>query len=254
MNAPSPAERLLMELGIERPQDIDLEAIASDQGVFITYRQLDGCEARIVGNEHSALISVNSGSRSTRQRFSVAHELGHWHHHRGKCLFCSATQIGNPANGPLDRERQADDFASDLLLPDFMVRPLLMKMRKVTLAAASEIADVFNVSRTAVLLRIVASNRFPVIVVCHQKGGRKWFRRADMVQPWWFPQDALDAETFAHAILLGDASDDVTPRRMPAEAWFSFKGADRHELLEQSFRLPGDQVLTVLTLPEEATH
>lgn len=253
MKAPSPAERLLMELGIERPDEIDLEAISSDQGVFITYRQLDGCEARIVGDERSALISVNSDSRPTRQRFSIAHELGHWHHHRGRCLFCNASQIGNPANGPLDPERQADDFASDLILPDFMLRPLLLKMRKVTVAAASEIAGIFDVSLTAMLLKMVGSNRFPMIVVCHHKSGRKWFRRADRVHGWWFPEPTLDRDTYAHPILFGDAPDDANTHRMPADAWFSFKGADRHEVMEQSFRLPGEQVLTVLTLPDAAT-
>lgn len=250
MNVPSPAERLLMELGIERPDEIDLEAIASDQGVFITYRQMDGCEARIVGDERSALISVNSGSRPTRQRFSIAHELGHWHWHRGQCLFCSATQIGNPANSPLDRERQADDFASDLILPAFMLQPMLMKMRKITVAMASEIAGVFDVSLTAMLLKIVSSDRFPMIVVCHDRSGRKWFRRSDKIHGWWFPEATLDRDTFAHSILFGDAADDAIPHRMPADAWFSFKGADRHEVMEQSFRLPGEQVLTVLTLPD----
>jgi len=39
---------------------------------------------------------------------------------------------------------------------------------------------------------------------------------------------------------------------MPGDAWFSFRRAERHELQEQSFRLPGDEVLTILTIPESA--
>jgi hypothetical protein len=42
------------------------------------------------------------------------------------------------------------------------------------------------------------------------------------------------------------------PRKMPADAWFGFKGCDRFEVEEQSFRLPGDEVLTVLRLPDAA--
>ncbi len=39
---------------------------------------------------------------------------------------------------------------------------------------------------------------------------------------------------------------------MPADAWFGFKGCDRFEVEEQSFRLPGDEILTVLKLPDAA--
>jgi Zn-dependent peptidase ImmA (M78 family) len=112
----------------ERQSRHDLEAIAADRGVYVKYRHLDGCEARIVGHDRHAIISVNAASRLTGQRFSLAHELGHWHHHRGRCLFCTASQIGNPETGPLDPERQADDFAADLVLPHFMIWPRLLKV------------------------------------------------------------------------------------------------------------------------------
>jgi hypothetical protein len=36
-----PAERILLELGIERPPDIDLEAIAWTLGAMVKYRTLD---------------------------------------------------------------------------------------------------------------------------------------------------------------------------------------------------------------------
>ena len=39
---------------------------------------------------------------------------------------------------------------------------------------------------------------------------------------------------------------------MPADAWFDFKGSDRFELAEQSFLLPSEEILTVLTLPDAA--
>jgi Zn-dependent peptidase ImmA (M78 family) len=109
---------MLVALGIERPDQIDLEAIAWEAGVLVRYRPLDQCEARIVGSKERAIITVDSRSIPARQRFSLAHEIGHCHHHRGRILFCGAADIGNPARGPLDPESQADQFASDLLLPD----------------------------------------------------------------------------------------------------------------------------------------
>ena len=35
---------------------------------------------------------------------------------------------------------------------------------------------------------------------------------------------------------------------MPADAWFDFKGSDRFQVAEQSFLLPDEEILTVLTL------
>ena len=64
--------------------------------------------------------------------------------------------------------------------------------------------------------------------------------------------DLLDRGTFAANMLFGDAGEENCPRNMPADAWFGFKGCDRFEVEEQSFRLPGDEVLTVLKLPDEA--
>ena len=116
----SAGERILTSLAVETPDDIDLEAIAWHLGVMaIRYCKLDGCEARIVGRQGKAIISVRAGVRPTRQRFSICHELGHWHHHRGQLLYCKSADIGDGAKDVAHaKESVANRFASDLLLPD----------------------------------------------------------------------------------------------------------------------------------------
>lgn len=252
MNDLRPAERMLAALGIERPDQIDLELIAWDRGAVVKYRPLDKCEAMIVGSQRRAIITVNSRSIPTRRRFSVAHEIGHWHHHRGKILFCGADDIGNPAHGPLDPENQADQFASDLLLPDFMFRPRIIKMKRLVLSAVREIAAEFDVSLTATLLKLADSNRFPIVVVCHNKQRRRYFHPAPMIPRWWFPNKELDAESNAFEMLFGGAPELSYAQKIGADAWFEFRGVERYEIQEQSFRLPNDEVLTLLILPAEA--
>jgi Zn-dependent peptidase ImmA (M78 family) len=73
----SSAERLLHDLGITEPKEIDLEAIAFHAGARVRRQPLDGCEARIVGHGDRAIITVNARSSYRRNRFSIAHELGH---------------------------------------------------------------------------------------------------------------------------------------------------------------------------------
>jgi Zn-dependent peptidase ImmA (M78 family) len=243
---------MLMALGIERPDQIDLEAIAWESGAVVKYRPLDRCEAMIVGAQRRAIITVNSRAIPARQRFSLAHEIGHWHHHRGQILFCGTADISNPAHSPLDPENQADQFASDLLLPDFMFRPRMMKIKRLVLSAVREIAEEFNVSLTAMLLKLAESNHFPIVIVCHNKQRRRWFRAATMVPGWWFPKDDLDAESIAFEMLFGGAAEISYARKIGAEAWFEFRGVERYEIQEQSFLLPNDEVLTMLILPADA--
>jgi Zn-dependent peptidase ImmA (M78 family) len=241
-----------MDLGISEPKDINLDAIAWTRGAVVNYRPIDGCEATIVGSKLRAVISVNSRSTPKRRRFSLAHELGHWHHHRGRVLFCGKNDVCNFRRSALDPEHQADDFASDMVLPNYMVDPRLRKMKRLTLAAARELAEEFHTSLTATLVKMTALNRFPMVIVCHDKTERRWFRRSDMIKSFWFPSETLDRQTFAADMLFNRAAEQNFPRKMPADAWFGFKGCDRFDVEEQSFLLPNEEVLTVLKLPDEA--
>jgi Zn-dependent peptidase ImmA (M78 family) len=60
-------------------------------------------------------------------------------------LFCDKHDIGNFAGSALNPERQADAFASDLILPNFLLTPRLQKIKKPTLAAARELSDEFRI-------------------------------------------------------------------------------------------------------------
>jgi len=251
MTAVTAAERILMGLGISDPKEIDLEAIAWSRGVLVEYRPLDGCDATIVGAEHKAVIAINSRRSPERRRFSIGHELGHWHHHKGRILFCGSKDVENPADDALNPERHADEFASDLILPNYLLHPRLRKIKRITLAVAREVGHEFSASLTATLLKAVQSNRFPLIVVCHNKRRRRWFRRADMVPGWWFPLEQLDRASFAADMLFNGTAEQNWPRKVGADAWFNFRNCDRFEVEEQSFMLSGDEVLTVLTVPAD---
>jgi Zn-dependent peptidase ImmA (M78 family) len=246
-----PAEHLLIELGISDPQEIDLDAIAWHLGAAVRYRHMDRADATIVGSNRRAVIAVNSSRIPTRRRFSLAHEIGHWRHHRGRMLFCTPKDIGNPYRTAMDPERQADAFASDLILPPYLLAPRVAKIRRLDLESGRTIADEFGASLTATLLKIVDQNAFPLVLVCHGLKGRRWFRRASMVPTWWFPQQDLDAQSFAFDMLHANAAEQSYPRKIGAGAWFDFNNADRFVIQEQSFSLPNSELLTVLTIPAE---
>jgi hypothetical protein len=246
----SHAERLLQNFGVERPEEIDLEAIAWRLGALVKYRPLRSCEARIVGSDDRAIITVDTEAIPRRKRFSIAHELGHWHHHRGRCLICRSDEIGDARRGPTDPEHVADDYASDLLLPRYLLDPMLRATPRMNLSSARKVAEEFDASLTATLIKIVETDIFPMLLICHSREGRRWFRRATSVPSHWFPQQELDHESFAFSLLFGSGVEDTMPRRIGADAWFDRREAAEFDLLEQSYRLPGNQVCTVISITD----
>jgi hypothetical protein len=50
----------------------------------------------------------------------------------------------------------------------------------------------------------------------------------------WFPQDTLDADSFAFGVLFGGKPDDPMPRRIGAGAWFDRWDAQSFEVHEQT--------------------
>jgi len=250
VNAPTPAELVLLDLGIDSPADIDLEAIAWTLGARVRYRPLDSCEARIIGKDDQAIITINCRSSSRRQRFSLAHELGHWRYHRNRILVCRSDEIGRAGEGQTLTERTADNYAADLLMPWYLFRPMVRTYAKINFRNIRVIADAFDTSITSTAIRLVDSGQFPTMLVSHGPQGRRWFTRAHDVPQRWFPRAELDSESFAFGILFGSSADDHMPRKIGADAWFDRRDADQFEIQEQTVRVANDEILTLLLITE----
>lgn len=118
--------------GFVRPPVV-VHAIARSLGFTVrTSHTLGPLSARLVGDA----IEVNADEPSVRQRFSVAHELGHHF-------------LGTVHGGGEIAEREADSFAGELLVPG----PMLREAIKAT-SDAAELRKLFAVSRD--VLRIAA--------------------------------------------------------------------------------------------------
>lgn len=181
MTSLSPAEQLLQDLGITEPDEIDVEVIAWSVGARVRYRALPQGDARIVGMGDRAIITVDDRASRVRQRFSVAHELGHWYHHRGQRLICHDAS----GNAPADTcEREADRYAADLLMPRFMLVPWMAEA-PISVALMDSVARLFQVSRLAAALRLadVHADRFALVV--DEPNGRRWFRRSPALPRGW---------------------------------------------------------------------
>jgi hypothetical protein len=228
-----PAVDLLKELGITEPNEIDIEAIAQHCDATVTYGTLSGSEARIVGADENAIITVNRSGNRGRERFSAAHELAHWLRDAGEvALLCNPHQAFDESGG-VNRESRANDYAADLLMPKFMFSPR-SKGKAMTLATASELADVFTTSLTST---VVASDATRI----------RWFRRGPDVPESLWPR-LPGRKTFAHDLAKGQG--DAGAGDVYVDEWFG--GADeRHSIREDSRRITEDLVLSILWWTDE---
>jgi len=245
-----PAERLLQELGITEPDEIDLDAIAWHVGCEVRYARLEGWEAGILGAGDRAIISISNQVAPVRRRFSLGHELGHWHHHRGRAFICRSDDIGDHVRSAADPERVADGFAADLLLPPYLFLPRIDRKGRPSFKHIAELAATFNTSIPATAIRFVGMSAHDLVLVCHTPKGRRWFRRGPRVPDRWFPRDELDADSYAFDVMF-KGKDSSHVALMPASAWFDRGEADRYELYEETLRISASETLTLLTIKND---
>ena len=240
-------EALLYELAIEEPSEIDLDYIASECGVQIRYKELSGCEAKIIGLGERALVTVDPRIRLERQRFSIGHELGHWMHERGelahiyieKSLFAKWLADGE------DDERRADRFSPDLLLPKSMFVPRV-KNKSVTFETAKKLAAEFRTSLTATSIRLVETTPEPAIIYFTNanSGRRLWFNRSEELpdRPWVI--DFPGTESVAKRLIEGERLEG--PAEVPASAWFEDENISRCTVMEDSIWVSKNTILSIV--------
>jgi Zn-dependent peptidase ImmA (M78 family) len=247
----SPAERLLWGYGVTDPSHIDLEGIAHDQNAKVIYRSLRGCEARLATFGNQAVISVNTSSPEGRQRFSLAHELAHWicDRHSGSFL-CAQDDIGPQNAEAKTTEAQANGYASQLVLPTYLVDPWL-ESKDVCLDVASAMGKEFRTSVTAAAIKMIKRSKKSSLITCHSQTGLLWQQRSTSFPSDFFPIRALHHDTEAFTMVFSGRSGMTRLKKEPASHWINGSGVYRLEVQTQSLRLPDGTILSSIDLLSE---
>lgn len=124
---PAKAARETLQLSGREKLPIDVHAIARDLGVAVFLRPFPAAlSALLLRHEENAFIGVSSHQAPVRQRFSIAHELGHFvlHHKDHHFIDYGVPQAveGELPGYNWDHERAANQFAAELLMPADQVR------------------------------------------------------------------------------------------------------------------------------------
>ena len=165
------AQKILEEFSMSKIP-IPVDRIAKKLGAIIRYSPMDNEELSgmmFVKND-IPIIGVNALHHPNRQRFTIAHELGHFVLHRAEIerevhidtKFSGLMRDQKSADGIDDLEIEANSFASELLMPlniisqviDEVVGDQVFDIESDPLL--DEIAAKFKVSRQAMQLRLMA--------------------------------------------------------------------------------------------------
>ncbi len=163
---------------------ISPEKIAIDNGITFSYGNYstDSFDGLIecLNNEFHIYINIDrlSHAHTVRARFTFAHELGHYFidHHRN-ALKQGLSPSHSSKTGFVSKnfaEREADFFASCLLLPEARIKADCFK-RKFTFELIDELSKKYQTSFTATALRFTSIGNHPVMVVLSYKGAVKWY-------------------------------------------------------------------------------
>ena len=246
------SSKILSYYNITESQEIDLDGIISDIGIFLDEDEMSSSEGRLIINNNRAVISVNSNvNENGRKRFIQAHELAHFMLHRNKRnYFLCTSKDFNDWFTRRNIEAEANQFAANLLMPkqnftkEFSI--------EFTLNEVLRVKEIFGTTFTSTIRRYIEIGSQPIAMIMFKKGSTK--------KPWYncskdFPYSEFETNTPPENSLSKRAfnfSDNIslgTIAEQSAENWFPyhFEGYPKKLLYEQCIQMPNyNTVLTVL--------
>jgi Zn-dependent peptidase ImmA (M78 family) len=154
------AQSLLQAAGVDGVP-VAVEALARSLGLQVVYQPLeDEVSGLLYRDGKTQVIGVNSRQAATRQRFTIAHELGHWRLHKGRDVRVDRAVRVNFRHERLwdQEEGQANAFAAALLMPQSSFTPARLEVLKGSPArldlAIHRLASAYQVSPQAMTIRL----------------------------------------------------------------------------------------------------
>jgi Zn-dependent peptidase ImmA (M78 family) len=151
------ATKLLLDVKLNAPP-IDLDKILKFLNInLLEYEFPPNISAILLKDENMLVVGVNKSHHPNRQRFSIAHEIGHYQLGHYNDVFIDTAEI---SSGRFDydndsnkvQEQEANHFASELLLPSPMLKKDFEKLKDV-----AAVAKIYGVSKDALWIKLIRS-------------------------------------------------------------------------------------------------
>jgi Zn-dependent peptidase ImmA (M78 family) len=170
-------------------------------------------------------IWIGGDMRSTRQRFTIAHEFGHFllPHHTKMEYRCRSQDLSQGEKGSTpeaEREWEANRFAAELMLPRQQFIKRLGKVAAPCLSHVERLATAFDMSVEATARRYLNLTDFPCCLIFSRNGvvTRQPARSADFIHwPCISPKQKVPSISTAalQGVGLGDFNE------IPGDEWLA---------------------------------
>lgn len=152
------AEDLLNQMKLD-VTPVPVEEIATKLQIKIGREPSEDFSGILIRKDGKALIGINSTESHVRQRFTIAHELGHFLLHPNKATFVDYRDNQKDIMRT-PREKQANAFAAALLMPRTrLVKDVKLKFKNgIYEEDLTELASEYEVSAEAMKYRLLNLN------------------------------------------------------------------------------------------------
>ncbi len=210
-----------------------VDKIAENEGLELFYDRyesgtFDGMTVYL-NRKFYVHLNFDSGNKkdSTRGRFTLAHELGHYFidaHRVGLQKGILVPHSSNTNKKQFDTiEREADYFASCLLMPESRFQNDIFR-KKFNYDLIQNLATQYNVSITACAFRFAQIGNHPIMIVYAENGIIKWKLESDDFPYKWLlndkkiPENTIMGEYFSKS----NVRDIYKTEKVWAIDWFDY--------------------------------
>lgn len=225
------AKELLEEIGFENISDLSMDLLVSGLGATLIMEPLKNSDGKIVRGNSKALIKINSEiPYEEKIRFTIAHEIGHFllhdkldleiHDDNSNTLnwFKSIEQQAKKGL----QEWEANDFASELLMPEKALRKFV-ENKRFSPNLVKDIASNFKTSLTSVTYRLASLNIYPLFIVSSHNGKVSYWNKSEN---FWVKVKNITK--------LTPPEDSVAQEYIEADYNFIYKESEKAQLISKS--------------------
>lgn len=199
------------------------------------------------GKKEAWTIGASIGHNYGRFNFTLGHELGHYilHRHLSDNFLCGGDDILGNVKQQKEREREADEFASNLLMPNNSFREQI-EDEKFSFNLIKHCAAMYCVSLTAAILKWVELTNQRAIVLCSSEGFIDWAQSSKKAFKSGFffatKQDIVEVPQSAMAAYKNISKQNGKAIIQPPGVWFPKEEATEYSL----YLADCEKTLTVL--------
>lgn len=246
------AAELVKSLGLAAP--IDPLKVAGQLGLDVQHCDSSGFEGALVcskANRIGKILVKNSIREPGRTKFTIAHEIAHYvlPHHGQTGGVCRQGDVENWDRSLSSEEREANVFASELLMPRTLVDATLFR-NKPTFQLIRNLAKTFQTSLTASAYRTMDLTPFRAAIAWSTRGEVRWFKASEEFEAF-VNKDTLSPGSYAYDCFRGLPVPDHL-KSVKSELWLApSRRGEPSQILEHSIWLSNyESVLTLLVIDE----